>query len=134
MCSGVDLVGQRRARVPRFRSTGPCLSCASAALCQGDNEIFNCVCEVELIAQVRVRDSLGLLALLFLPHPLAQGEGKEKVQWSAKLSAAEQKVQGVWTSFSKKPLICGTWYCKCIQMRVYRKIGIMTLQFSPVVA
>ncbi|KAK2519065.1 hypothetical protein Q9233_012118 [Columba guinea] len=45
----------------------------------GDNEIFNCVCEVELIAQVRVRDSLGLLALLFLPHPLAQGEGKEKV-------------------------------------------------------
>lgn len=79
MCSGVDLVGQRRARVPRFCSTGPCLSYGSAALCQGDNEIFNCVCEVELIAQVRVRDSLGLLALLFLPHPLAQGEGKEKV-------------------------------------------------------
>ena len=73
---------------------GPCLSLASAALCQGENEIFNCIYEAELIAQVRLRDCLGLLALLSLPHPSAEGEGKEEVPMVGQAVSSSAKSAG----------------------------------------
>lgn len=102
MCPRVELVGQRRARAPKFprqalTPSSPLLPCANR-----ENEILNYLREVEPTAQVRRRDCLRMLALLTLPHPSAEGEGKEEVR-----RAAEQKVPGIPTSLCKETFIFG---------------------------
>lgn len=49
---------------------------------------------VELIAQVRLRNCLGLLALRPLPHPPAEGEGKEEVPMVGQAATSRAKSTG----------------------------------------
>lgn len=102
MCPRGELVSQGRAQVPKFPRQALAASFPLPPCAKGENEIFNCVHEVELSAQVRRRDCLRTLALLASPHPSAGGEGKEEVK-----RAAEQKVLGIRTSLCKETFICG---------------------------